>query len=291
MARAKKQEKVSETAQPPRLGAHSNLFRASPEDVANMFLNYGLESIQILPNFPNIRFDDAASVTTQACVQVGKPFQDANLVIAGVSAHANWLDPDRARRKQFVKRFDAIIEHCQDFGASRVVTESGTLHPSHPWEDYADNHKPEALDLFIKNLAPSVKLAQKGGVTILIEGYLYHVIDSIPSALRVREEFGETVGFVMDPANFFSRGMISQPKKQLTELFKNLGPFAPIAHGKDVRYVQGELTTPRAGTGSLDYKLFLELLDQYQPECPLIFEQIRPEELRETIDFISRFYA
>ena len=69
-----------------------------------------------------------------------------------------------------------------------------------------------------------------------------------------------------------------------------IGALAPIAHAKDVRYVGADLTTPRAGSGNLDYKEFLEQLSAHQPNCPLIFEQIRPEELRESIDFIDRFF-
>lgn len=268
----------------------SNLFRGSPEDVADLFLRYGLEAVQILPNFPGIRFSSAEEVTAAACKQIGEPFVSSELYVAGITAHTNFLDPDKKRRARMVKRFDALIEHCQDLGTNCLITESGTLHPEHPWDDYPDNHTDAALSQLIKAMQPSVKLAEKAGVKILIEGYLFHVVSTAARALALREALGETIEFVMDPPNYFTRAMANSPKKALRDLFAAIGPYSPVAHGKDIRYTGGTHTTPRAGSGSLDYKEFLELLDQYQPDRPLIFEQIRPEELRETIDFVDRFF-
>ncbi|MFO0944789.1 MAG: sugar phosphate isomerase/epimerase family protein [Planctomycetota bacterium] len=290
MAKSKKQAKVEGSVRPPRMGVMSNLFRGDPEEIAHLLLNFRLESVQILPNFPSLRFATKEDITPQQCKRAAEPFLNAELVVAGISAHTNFVDPDKRRRKRMIQRFDALIECCQDFGTTYVVTETGTLNTDHPWEDYSDNHKPETLAAFIEALKPSAKLAKKAGVTILLEGYLYHVVSTVQEALHVREELGESIGFVMDPGNYFTRGMANSAKKHLKDIFTAIGPYAPIAHAKDVRYAGGELTTPRAGTGILDYKEFLELIDQFQPECPLIIEQIRPEELQETLDFIDRFF-
>jgi sugar phosphate isomerase/epimerase len=269
----------------------SNLFRGSPEDVAAQFLRYRLESVQILPSFPDLRLAEAKDVTTATCRTISKPFVDAELVIAAVTAHANFVDPDGRRRRRWVKRFDALIDHCKDFGTHYLVTESGSLNPAHSWDECPQNRAPETLAQFIANLQPSVKQAERVGVTILIEGYLTHVVGTALTALKVREALGEHVAFVMDPPNYFTRSMASASKRSLRELFRDLGPLCPVAHGKDVRYVGSELSMPRAGTGTLDYKEYLELLNEFQPGCPLILEQIRPQELRETIDFIDRFFA
>lgn len=290
MAKTKKPIKVAPTAHPPRLGAMSNLFRGSPSEVAEILRGYGLDTVQILPNFPGIRFASAEEVTTELCRQMGDPFVAIEMEVAAVSAHTNFLDPDRDRRKRMVKRFDALIEHCRDFSTPYLVTETGTLNPNRPWDSFPENHLPETLQNFIKALKPSVKLAEKVGVTLLLEGHLHHVVASAENALVVREELGPNVGYVMDPTNYFTKSMANASTKALRQLFEAIGSLCPIAHAKDVRYVGSELTTPRAGIGNLDYKEFLELLDKNRAGCPLILEQIRPGELRETIDFIDRFF-
>lgn len=287
MARAKRPARVAATVAPPRVGAMSNLFRGNPEAVANLFRRYGLESVQIQPTLGTM---GATELTPKACRDLSQPFIDAEIMIAAVSAYTNFVDPDVPRRRRLIKRFDTLIDHCQDFGTKYIVTESGTLDPEHPWNEFAENRTPAALTAFKRNLAPSVKLAEQAGVKILIKGYLYHVVYSVDVALAIHEHFGETVGFVMDPANYFTRNMVTASTSFLRRMFQVMGSFCPVAHGKDVRYVGGLLTTPRTGTGGLDYKEFLELLDENQPECPLILEQIRPEELRETLDFLDRFF-
>ena len=290
MARAKKQAKVAASVHPPKVGAISNLFRGTPDEVAQSFSNYGLRSVQIHPSFGPGPIESGADIAAKACRDMVEPFRGRDIAIAGVSAFTNFLDPDSSRRKRLIKKFDAIVEHAGDFGTPYVITETGTLKADRPWDECPENHQAEALAAFKKNIAPSVKLAEKCGVTILLKGYLYHVVHCVPVARAIHDHFGTHVGFVMDPANYFTRNMVSASTSFLRKMFDTLGAISPVAVGKDVRYVGGALTTPRTGTGNLDYKEFLELLDQHHPGGPLILEQIRPEELRETLDFLDRFF-
>lgn len=287
MVRLKKQPKVSLTVDPPMVGGVSTLFRGPTAEVARLFAKYGLESVQI---HPNGQLPKDGPICSSDCRELSQPFLEAGMTIAGVSAYTNFLDPQGSRRRRNIKQFDAIIEHAKDFSSPYVITESGTLAADRPWVNVPENRAPEALAQFRKNLAPSVKLAEQLGVTILLKGYLYHAVYSIDVAIGIHEHFGPAVGFVMDPANYFTRNMASASTTFLRRMFEKIGHLCPIAHGKDVRYVGGTLTTPRTGTGNLDYKEFLELLHEYQPRCPLILEQIRPEELRETLDFLDRFF-
>jgi sugar phosphate isomerase/epimerase len=289
MARGKKHARVADTVAPPRVGAHSNLFRGNLAEIARLFARYGLETVQLqTASFNPIGEDN--TVKAKDCKAFSQPFVDADIDIAAITASTNFLDPVGVRRRKGIKRFETLIDHCQDFGTRYIVTETGTLDPEHPWSDFAENRSSAALATFRKQITPAVRLAQQTGVTILLKGYLYHVVHSVDVIQSIHEHFGETVGFVMDPANYFTRNMISSSTTFLRRMFDVMGEYSPVAHGKDVRYVGGSLTTPRTGTGHLDYKEFLELLDEHQPGCPLILEQIRPEELRETLDFLDRFF-
>ena len=290
MARAKKQAKLDLSIEPPRIGALSNLFRGDPQEVADLFAEYELESVQILPNFPGLRMAKAADVTRRRCQAMSQPFQSHGLWIAAVSAHTNFLDPDSARRRRSIQRFDALIEHCGDFGAQYVITDSGSLNADQPWAKCPENHAGEAFELFRKRLMPSLRLAERANVVILLEAHLRQVIYSVDRARETREALGPHVAFVMDPVNLFTRSMCHAPARSLRAVFEAIGDACPVGHAKDVRYSGGELITPRAGAGVLDYREYLELLGRYQPGIPLILEQLRPEELRETVDFIDRFF-
>lgn len=290
MGRAKKHPKVEASVDPPRLGAMSNLWRGTPAEIAATFGRYGLESVQLLPSLGGSHQTDVKEFTPKVCRSLIEPFQERKIQIAALTAHVNFVDPDIRRREKAVKRFCGLIERCPNFDTKYLVTETGTINPSHPWDDALQNHAPATMSAFIDALRPCANLAEETGVVILLEGDRRHVVATMKDAKRVREEFGEAVGFVMDPVNYLAQSSASGAKKWLRDIFETIGPWSPIAHAKDVRISAGEHTAVRAGAGGLDYKDFLEQLHQYHPGCPLIMEQVRPEEIRETVDFIDRFF-
>src|SRR5262249_40389281 len=148
-----------------------------------------------------------ADVTSKACKEIAKPFKDAAVAVVAVSVHTNFVDPDSSRRKRQIARFDAILEHCRDFGARCVVTESGTLNSGRPWDYHPENSTPEAFASLVRALKPFVAKAEKLGVMILIEPHLFHVVGSLEIAVKLRQALGPNLGFVMDPANVFTRSM------------------------------------------------------------------------------------
>ena len=278
------------STEPPMLGAMSNLFRGTAAEVAANFDRQGLECVQILPQFTDVRFEAVSEITAKACKAIGKAFRDANVSVVAVSAHTNFVDPDSSRRRRQLARFEAFLEHTRDFGARCIVSESGTMNAVRPWDYHPENASPEVFASLVRTLKPFVAKAEKLGVMILIEPHLYHIVGSVEAALKLHDALGPHLGFVMDPANLFTRSMASASKKPLRHLFAEMGPFAPIAHGKDVRYHGNEWTTPRAGTGTLDYAEFLSLWGEHHPGGPLILEQITAAELEETIDFLDRLF-
>lgn len=290
MGRAKKHPKVEASVEPPLLGAMSNLWRGTPAEVAALFSRYGLDSVQLLPSLGGSQQTDVKELTPKACRSLVEPFLELKIHIAALTAHVNLVDPEIRRREKSIRRFCSLIERCPNFETRYLVTETGTVNPSNPWEDAEQNHAPATFSAFMDALRPCAKLAEETGVVILLEGDRRHVVATMQDAKRVREEFGESVGFVLDPVNYLAQTSASGAKKWLRDIFETIGPWSPIAHAKDVRLTGGEHTAVRAGSGGLDYKDFLEQLHHIHPGCPLIMEQVRPEEIRETIDFIDRFF-
>jgi sugar phosphate isomerase/epimerase len=282
--------KIPATVDPPRLGVSSRLFRGSPAEVAGQVAGFGLESVQILPEFPAFPFESAADVTPQRARAIARPFREADLVVAAIASPVNFVDPDRARRRRQIERLDAVVDCCAEFESEAIVVDSGTLSANRPWEPHPDNHKSATLREFLRAIKPTVRRAESAGVRILIEGHLHHVVSSPAVALRVRESLGPALWFVMTPANFMTRTMAVSTRRPLRDLFTALGPHCPMAYAKDVRYVGSELTTPRAGSGVLDYREYLTLLGEWLPGAPLILDQTTPADLRETIEFLDDFY-
>lgn len=274
----------------PRLGVMSNLFRGSPAEVAKLAAGHGLESVQLLPQFPGLRIDSAEDATPKRCREMAQPFLDEGLWIAGITAATNFLDPEIKRRKAQVMRFDALLENLRHFGTKHLVTDAGTLLASRPWEDCPENHADETLKLLTRRLRPSVARAEQAKTMILLTCDLTQAVSSIKQMQRLSEDLGPALGFVMEPAGLCTRAMASASKKPLREIFAAVGAVAPVAHAKDIRFAGGHRSMPRCGTGTLDYREYLELLGTHQPGGPLIIEGITPAQLPETLDYFDRFF-
>ena len=287
---SKKAAAAALSVEAPRLGVMSNLFRGSPSEVAKQTAGFGLESVQLLPQFPGLRIETAEDVSTKLCREMARPFLDEGLWIAGVTAATNFLDPDLKRRKTQIRRFDALLDHVRDFGAKHVIADAGTLLASRPWEDCPENHAEETFKLLVRRLRPSVALAQQAKVMVLLTADLTQALSSAQQMARLREELGPALGFVMEPASLCTRSMASNSKKPLREIFAAIGAAAPVAHAKDIRYANGHRSMPRCGTGTLDYREYLELLGASNPGGPLILEGITPAQLPETLDWFDRFF-
>jgi len=98
-----------------------------------------------------------------------------------------------------------------------------------------------------------------------------------------------TFGFVLDPNNYYLEKDLKDGDSHLNRIFEAIGDAAPLAHAKDVLYVDGKVTTPRAGTGKLNWPLFVKLLNQYQPSAPLVLEHLNQNEVEETKAFVEAY--
>ena len=291
MARKKKIPKLDDAVTAPRMGVMSNLFESGPKESAETIAGYALETVLLLPSFPDgLRVRTAEDVTAKTAKAMSGPFLDRELDIPAVVAQHNAVDPDEDRRDRTAARLRAIVDHLDDFGSRCVLTESGTLDAERPWDDDPANHTPETFERWVESMRPLVEHAAAADATILVQPYLYHVIDGIDAMKAAREALGEHLGFAMDPANVFSRGMANSSSRSLTKLFREVAGLCPLVLAKDVRYEKGVLTTPRVSLGLLDYHHLLQLIDEHMPECPLILQQIQPTHLRESIDYIDQFF-
>ena len=92
-----------------------------------------------------------------------------------------------------------------------------------------------------------------------------------------RKHFGahlDPVNLVCSPQRYYGNGVL------IRECFEKLGPYIKSCHAKDI-LLQEKLTTHldevRAGTGGLDYAVFLKELSKF-PGVPLMLEHLSKAE-------------
>jgi sugar phosphate isomerase/epimerase len=262
------------------IGVPSHLFRGSPEAVAAACRGHGLTCVQLTPNFPGLGFHEPGQITPERCRRAAAPFAAAGVPVACLSAPANLLDPDLARRHRGILRLHAFLRHARDFGTPYVITETGSLSPVSPCEPYPANRSPQAWAELRLIVAEALRVAEGHGSVLLLRPERAHVLASVGDALRLGAELDRpSLGFVLDPAALLVESPPERLRADLERLAEQLGPRAPVVHVKDLRHDAHGVSLPPAGGGALDYALLLEVLDRHQPQAPLILGHLRPDEV------------
>jgi sugar phosphate isomerase/epimerase len=91
----------------------------------------------------------------------------------------------------------------------------------------------------------------------------------------------------MDGANVFHAGELPRMREILDEAFALVGQDIALAHAKDLDH-DGEAGHLAAGTGLLDYKHYLSLLNKLEFDVPVILHGLTESELPESLAFVRR---
>jgi sugar phosphate isomerase/epimerase len=134
-------------------------------------------------------------------------------------------------------------------------------------------------------------MAETAGITLGIEPEVGNVVDSAQRAHRLVQEMrSPRLGIIMDGANLFKAGSLPRMREILTEAFDLLGNRIVLAHAKDLSG-DGHAGQEAAGTGLLDYELYLRLLHQADYTGPLILHSLTEAQVPASIAFLKQKLA
>jgi sugar phosphate isomerase/epimerase len=108
----------------------------------------------------------------------------------------------------------------------------------------------------------ALTIAEETDLLLGIEPETANVVDSAARAdLLLRELRSPRLRIVLDPANLFQAEDLPRQHDILDEAFDTLGAHVIMAHAKDMSVDDGEIRHVAAGTGLLDYRHYLSLLE------------------------------
>jgi sugar phosphate isomerase/epimerase len=151
----------------------------------------------------------------------------------------------------------ALIAAAPTLGAPVLSLCTGSR-DDHMWTRHRDNATAEAWADMAAEVAAAAELAEQAGVVLGIECEYSNVVSSARQGRRLLDELGTpAVKIVLDAANLVPPGQHRRQRALLEEAFELLGDDIAVAHAKDITT---DGTFVAAGTGVLDYELFLRLL-------------------------------
>ena len=138
------------------------------------------------------------------------------------------------------------------------------------WRRHPDNDAPDAWEDLLHTMEEALTLTEETGVTLAFEPEVSNVVDSARKGRLLLDTLrSPRLKVVMDGANIFHAGELPHMRAILEEAIDLLGPDIVLAHAKDLDH-DGDAGNLAAGTGLLDYPLYLSLLQQAGFTGPLI---------------------
>ena len=235
--------------------------RSTLDETLDAMVTHGLFASQVdlsatgLPDLPEAI--DPADVA-----RIRHAFDSRSITMNAVAGHFNMVHPHLVVRQAGLRSLRAIAGACAGLGTSLITLCTGTRNTTSMWRPHSDNGTREAWRDLAASLETALAIADEYDVTLAFEPEVNNVVDSAQRARRIIDEMGSPrLKVVIDGANIFHKGELPQMTRILTEAFDLLGPDIVLAHAKDLDH-DGDAGHLAAGTGLLDYDLYLKLLRQ-----------------------------
>ena len=260
----------------PRPGLDETLDAIAAHGLSHVQFNMACVGMNTLPE----RFDPAI------CDRISAAFAGRSLTMAAVSGTFNMAHPDPAVRRAGLDELSPLALSCSLMGTSIITLCTGTRDPDDLWRHHPENATTSAWRDMTTCLREAISIASAFGITLAFEPEVGNVIDSALRARRLLDEIESPhLKVVIDPANLFHAGELPRMRDILHEAFDLLGRDIVLAHAKDLSH-DGEGGHEVAGTGHLDYNIYLDLLRASGYLGPLILHGLREDQVSKSVAFV-----
>ena len=233
-------------------------------------------------------FDDCA-LTEGLAKYTKRVFDSQGLDVAVLGCYLNLAHPDPEKLAEIQSRYYGHLRVASLLGASVVGTETGA--PNAQYKMDANTHSEEALDSFIRGLAPVVERAEKYGVTMAIEPVWKHIVYSPDRAVKVLEAIkSPNLRIIFDPVNLLYPGNLDSREQVIGEAIEKLGDRIAVVHLKDCVLNGDDLKSIAAGTGVMDYREILRFMKARKPYIQATMENTTDENAVSARTHIQEIY-
>jgi sugar phosphate isomerase/epimerase len=204
--------------------------------------------------------------------EVDRILQGGNTALAAMAVHVDLVGP-RGRKQEDVERLVSCIEKTAALDGRFGANDRPVLiwHPS----GYPPAGEVDDSAVFFglcAALQVACRAAASANVWLAVEITRAGTVGSAETFLRIKDHVGfEALKVCLDAANFVP------DRTPLDRAVRVLGPDTVIAHGKDSSFGRQGLVAEYGpvGSGVLDYKEYIRLLNQHSPAAYLVLEYYR----------------
>lgn len=259
--------------------------RATLEEALDAVVNHGMSCVQF-----NLSSAGVTKIPTHIdenlCDKIRKEMAARNITMTALGGTYNMIHPDLQRRADGLRNLRVLASACERLGTSVIALCTGTRDPDNMWRRHPDNDTPEAWADLVVSMRQAIEVAEEYQVILAFEPEVANVVDSAIKARRIIDQIGSPyLKVVMDGANIFHTGELPRMREILDEAFALLGEHIAFAHAKDLDR-DGEAGHLAAGKGLLDYDQYLSLLNDVDPDVPIILHGLSEAEVDGCVSFL-----
>lgn len=214
----------------------------------------------------------------------------AGLSVAVLGCYLNLANPDREELIRIQDTYRAHLRFASMIGAGVVGTETGAPNRTYTCDESC--HTQYALDLFISNLRPVIRDAERMGQILAIEPVAKHIVSTPKRAKVVLDSINSpNLQIIFDPVNLLDRNNVDHADEVIAEAIDVLGDDIAMIHLKDfTRNADGTLQACGCGTGEMQYRRILRFAKEKKPFIQATLENTTPENAVSCREFIEREY-
>lgn len=236
-----------------------------------------------------VRLDQRA-FTEGLALYVKRVLGRNGLDAAVLGCYLNLAHPDPQALLDIQGRYYAHLRGAALLGAGVVGTETGA--PNAEYRLDGSTHSRDALNTFIRNLAPVVERAEHWGVSVAIEPVWKHIVYDADRALEVLDAIhSPNLRIIFDPVNLLYSGNVDDRERVLGKAMEKLAEHIAVVHLKDFVRDGQELRAVAAGTGEMDYRAILRFLRDCKPYIQATLENTTNDNAVQARAFLQGLYA
>jgi sugar phosphate isomerase/epimerase len=227
------------------------------------------------------------SITEKKIEEIRRLCKKYEVYLDAISGTFNMIAPNLEEREDGCRRFHVLCQIAQELMIPVVTVCTGSRNPESKWKWHRENDTQEAWKDLLYTTDQILKSAVQYNCILGFEIEASNIIHSASLARKYLDFFqSEHLKIIMDGANLFTQGQLTQQEKIFEETFKLVGKDIVLAHAKDLVFEE-EITFTAAGKGVLDYKCYLLLLKKYGYTGALIMHGLGEKQVSESVAFLE----
>lgn len=239
--------------------------------------------------FQGVNFDGCA-LTEGLAMYVRHVCRQNGLDVSVLGCYLNLAHPDAHALEEIQNRYRGCVRVAALLGAGVVGTETGAPNPQYKMD--ANTHSDEALNQFIRGLAPVVECAEHYGVSVAIEPVWKHIVYNADRAVQVLDAIAShNLRIIFDPVNLLCAENVDRRGYVIRDAIEKLGEKMATVHLKDYVRKGKELQSIAAGTGEMDYTEILRFIKERKPYLQVTLENTANETAVRAREFVERVYG